>query len=56
MDQDWLQLSSLLDKCAILETGEIQKSSNIYKYLRTEEDVNSDLHFGYSSLLNNLFI
>lgn len=61
MLQDQLRLSSVLDKSIMLENLEIQKSSNIYKYRRTEEDVSSDFRFvdlylGYSSLLNNILI
>jgi len=61
MHQDWLGFSSHLDKHTILENQEIQKASNMFKYLRTEEDVASDstftdLYFAYSSLLDKLFI
>lgn len=61
MLQDQLHLSSILDKSIVMESLEIQKSSTIYKYRRTEEDVGSDFkfadwYFGYSSLLNKVFI
>lgn len=60
MLQHQLHLSSILYKSIVLESLEIQKSSNIYKYRRTEEDVSSGFRFadlcsGYSSLLNKIF-